>query len=208
MLSPPWTLAAVGIGLASATGIYLLVLVSLVTTRRWWPPGDKTWSYYLHWMFVGVFNVSTLFVAVTDWHQWILPSVVSFTVGGALTIVGAAIFVRSAGVMQSDEVAGVTGELYTDGPYAYSRNPQYLGMIIGLVGFLLLTNSLYVTILAIAHIGWVLLLPRAEEAHLRDVYGHEYEKYLARVPRFAGRTTIDRLRMNRQIHNENGGESS
>lgn len=198
MLSPSITHAAVGTGLLAATGVYVILGVTLFTARQWWPPGDKTWQYYLHWSFVAVFNVSILFVAVTDWNSWMLPRPSSLVIGVLLVVGGAVIFSRSANVMESDEVGGVTGELYTGGPYAYSRNPQYVGMLIGLLGFALLVNSLYVTVLAAVHIGWVLLLPRAEEPHLRAEYGQEYEQYMARVPRFVGRATVRHLRSKKQ----------
>lgn len=184
---------ALGTGLVAAAGIYLILLVTLTTARRWWPPGNRSWQFYLHWFLVGLFNVSIVAVAITDWNSWILPRPLSVVVGVVLLVMGAGIFVRSAGTMRSEEVAGVTGELYTDGPYAYSRNPQYLGMIVGLIGVAFVVNSLYVTILATVHVGWVLLLPRAEEPHLRSEYGHEYERYMAQVPRFVGRATLQKV---------------
>jgi protein-S-isoprenylcysteine O-methyltransferase Ste14 len=52
---------------------------------------------------------------------------------------------------------------------------------------------MWVLLLAAAHVGWVLLLPRAEEPHLRAEYGDEYERYAANVPRFVGRTTVRSL---------------
>ncbi|ELZ95245.1 hypothetical protein C440_09212 [Haloferax mucosum ATCC BAA-1512] len=187
------TLVAFGVGLLAAAGIVLILAVTLTTSRQWWPPGDKTWAYYLHWSLVGAFNVSIVVTAVFDWNQWVLVRPASLVAGGVLSAVGAAVFVRSADVMQSDEVRGVTGDLYTGGPYAYSRNPQYVGMIVGIVGFALLTNSRFVAVLAAAHVGWVLLLPLAEEPHLRAEYGAEYEAYASTVPRFVGRQTIREL---------------
>ncbi|KAB1192855.1 hypothetical protein GJR96_05110 [Haloferax sp. MBLA0076] len=190
---PTVTSIAFGTGLVAASGIYLILVVTLTTTRQWWPPGDKTWAYYLHWSLVAVFNVSILTVAVLDWNEWILPRPASLVVGVLLSGLGAAIFLRSANAMQSDEVRGVTGDLYTDGPYAYSRNPQYVGMLVGIVGFAVLVNSFFVAVLAAVHAGWVVLLPFAEEPHLHEEYGREYERYTDRVPRFVGRTTLREL---------------
>lgn len=185
---------AFGGGLFAASGIYGILFVTLATDRQWWPPGDRSWKYYLHWSLVGLFNISIVVVALTTWNQWILPRPASIITGVVLSVMGAGIFIQSARVMRSDEVAGVTGELYTEGPYSYSRNPQYVGMIIGLIGFPLVVNSLYVTILATVHIGWVLLLPHAEEPHLCEEFGFKYERYKAEVPRFVGRITLQKLR--------------
>ena len=187
------SLVAFAAGLLAAGGVYLILAVTLTTDRQWWPPGDKTWAYHLHWSLVGVFNVSVLTVALLDWNTWLLPRPFSLVVGGLITALGAGIFLRGANVMQSDEIRGVTGDLYTGGPYAYSRNPQYVGMIVGTAGFALLTNALFVAVFAAVHIGWVLLLPVAEEPHLCDEYGKEYEQYATRVPRFVGLQTVREL---------------
>lgn len=187
------TLVAFGAGLLAAAGVYAILVVTLVTDRRLWPPGEKSWAYYLHWTLVGAFNVSILVVAYRDWEAWTLPRPATLVVGIALAALGAAVFVRSASAMRSEETMGVTGRLYTDGPYAYSRNPQYVGMLVGLLGFALLVDSFFAAVLAAAHAGWVLLLPRAEEPHLREEYGTEYERYAARVPRFVGGRTARAL---------------
>ncbi len=186
MISPNVTEVVFLIGLVAAAGVCGLLLVTLTTDRQLWPPGEKTRVYYLHWTLVWLFNGSLLIVAVLDWNAWLLPRPGTLVAGVVLAVVGTVIFLRSASVMQSDETMGVTGELYTDGPYAYSRNPQYVGMIVGIVGFALFVNSVWFAMLAAAHVGWVLLLPRAEEPHLREEYGGAYEQYTETVPRFVG----------------------
>ncbi|MFB6160963.1 MAG: isoprenylcysteine carboxylmethyltransferase family protein [Haloferacaceae archaeon] len=193
MLPSNPTLPAFGVGLAAAAGVYLLLVVTLTTDRQLWPPGDRTRAYYLHWSLVGAFDVALLVVVATDWGEWLLPRPASLVAGGLLAALGTGVFVHSARVMESAEVGGVTGDLYTDGPYAYSRNPQYVGMIVGVAGLALLANSLPATVLAAAHVGWVLLLPRAEEPHLRAQYGREYERYASQVPRFVGTGTVRAL---------------
>lgn len=179
-------MAALAVGLVASAGIAAILLVTLTTDRQLWPPGEKTRAYYLHWTLVWIFNGSLVTVAVLDWNAWLLPRPETLFVGVVLAVVGTAIFLRSASVMRSDETMGVTGELYTEGPYAYSRNPQYVGMIVGIVGFALLVNSVWIAVFAGAHVGWVLLLPRAEESHLREEYGGTYEQYAETVPRFVG----------------------
>ena len=198
------TLVAFGSGLVAAFCIYLLLAVSIITDRQWWPPGDRSLSYYVHWISVGVFNVSALLVTALEWNTWLLPRPASLVVGGGLVVIGGVIFVRSANVMESSEVTGVDGDLYTNGPYAYSRNPQYVGMLVGLAGFALLVNSALVAVLVAVHVGWVLLLPHAEEPHLRSVFGSEYDRYMAQVPRFVGTHTVRLLLSNRQSDQTGG----
>lgn len=183
---------AFGVGLLSAAGVYVLVLGTLFTDYDWWPPGDRTPAYYCHWTLVALFDVSLVATAVLDWGEWGLAPPVTLVAGGILALLGTGVFVWGARTMRSDETMGVTGDLYTDGPYAYTRNPQYLGMVVGVPGFALLADSSLVMTLAAVHVGWVLLLPRAEEPHLRAEFGAAYDRYAARVPRFVGLRTVRR----------------
>ena len=184
---------AFSLGMLAAIGIQLMLLVTLMTSNDLWPPGEKSWPYYYHWTLVAIFNVSVLVVSYLDWSTWLLPRPATLVSGLVLTGLGFLIFRRGANPMDSDETMGLTGDLYTKGPYAYSRNPQYIGMIIGLIGFLLLVNSIYISILVIAHIVWVLLLPFAEEPHLEEEYGTEYKQYQKNTPRFVDHRTFRRL---------------
>jgi len=185
------TQLAFGAGLVAAAGVYGIVCGTLLTDHEWWPPGDRTPAYYCHWTLVGVFDAALLATAILDFGGWGLSAPASF-VGLLAALLGTAVFVRSARAMDSAETMGVTGDLYTDGPYAYSRNPQYVGMIVGVGGFALAVDSALVAGLAAAHVGWVLLLPRAEEPHLRAEFGDTYDRYAARVPRFVGIATLRR----------------
>jgi len=185
------TQLAFGAGLVAAAGVYGIVCGTLLTDHEWWPPGDRTPAYYVHWTLVGVFDLSLLATAVLDFGGWGLP-LSAAVVGVVLASLGTTVFVRSARAMDSAETMGVTGDLYIDGPYAYSRNPQYVGMVVGVSGFALAVDSALVAGLAAAHVGWVLLLPRAEEPHLRAAFGDAYDRYTARVPRFVGVATLRR----------------
>jgi protein-S-isoprenylcysteine O-methyltransferase Ste14 len=185
------TRLAFGAGLVAAAGVYGIVLGTLLTDHEWWPPGDRTPAYYVHWTLVGVFDLSLLATATLDFGGWGLPAPAS-SVGLLAATLGTAVFVRGARTMQSAETMGVTGDLYTDGPYAYTRNPQYVGMIVGVTGFALAVDSALVAGLAAAHVGWVWLLPRTEEPHLRAEFGDDYDRYAARVPRFVGLATLRR----------------
>ncbi|WP_338739664.1 isoprenylcysteine carboxylmethyltransferase family protein [Haloplanus salilacus] len=183
------TQLAFGVGLVAAAGVYVIVLGTLLTDHEWWPPGDRTPAYYCHWTLVGLFNVALLGTAVLDFGAWGLPAPAS-SLGLLAAILGTAVFVWGARAMNAAETMGVTGDLYTDGPYAYTRNPQYLGMIVGVGGFALAVDSSLVAGLAAVHAGWVLLLPRAEEPHLRAAFGDAYDRYADRVPRFVDLSTL------------------
>jgi protein-S-isoprenylcysteine O-methyltransferase Ste14 len=90
------------------------------------------------------------------------------------------------GERDTAETSGLEGKLHTNGPYAYTRNPQYVGMILGRIGMAAVTNSRRVAFLGTVQIGWVFLLPFVEEPWLKDQFGDDYDRYREHVPRFIG----------------------
>jgi protein-S-isoprenylcysteine O-methyltransferase Ste14 len=73
--------------------------------------------------------------------------------------------------------------LATSGPYAYTRNPLYLGSLLMGAGFAVVSRSWWVGA-ALAGMFLVIYLPviRDEETFLRQRFP-EFEKYSQRVPR-------------------------
>lgn len=114
---------------------------------------------------------------------------------GGLLYVGGAIWDRR--VLKKLTFPGLAGlpeislkrpsKLLTDGPYAIVRHPRYLGALVGVTGFAVIVNYLwlYVMLAACVPVGWLMVL--LEERELRRRFGREYEEYAARVPRFLPR---------------------
>jgi protein-S-isoprenylcysteine O-methyltransferase Ste14 len=78
-----------------------------------------------------------------------------------------------------------TMALITDGVYAYSRNPVYVGMTLGYVGLSFLGDSILALAalplpLLIVHYGVVL----REERYLEAKFGDSYRQYRNRVRRY------------------------
>jgi protein-S-isoprenylcysteine O-methyltransferase Ste14 len=73
--------------------------------------------------------------------------------------------------------------LATSGPYAYTRNPLYLGSLLMGLGFAVASRSCWVGV-ALVGMFVVIYLPviRDEEAFLRRTFP-EFEEYARRVPR-------------------------
>jgi protein-S-isoprenylcysteine O-methyltransferase Ste14 len=76
-------------------------------------------------------------------------------------------------------------DLAIRGPYAFVRNPMYLGRFLILLGFVLLLASAW-AVVVYAVVYWFYMDTRVsrEEAHLRPIFGARYEEYCARVNRF------------------------
>jgi len=75
--------------------------------------------------------------------------------------------------------------LVTQGLFAYSRNPMYLGMVMFLIGFALILGTASPW-LVIPLFVWVVQTQfiRVEEAGLEAQYGDEYRRYRRRVRRW------------------------
>ena len=76
------------------------------------------------------------------------------------------------------------GALVTDGIFAWSRNPVYLGLNLFAIGTFFILGRLIFLILALANVGMFHLLIRREERSLIQVYGDAYHAYCARVGRY------------------------
>lgn len=78
-------------------------------------------------------------------------------------------------------------ELVTDGAYALTRNPMYLGWSAGVLGLAVASRSAWVLI------AWALALRAldreitVEESRLSARFGGEFAAYRARVPRYLPR---------------------
>jgi len=115
-------------------------------------------------------------------YLWLArPSGVCLAAGGTIVAVGLLLRAYASGHVRK------ASELTTTGPYAYTRNPLYLGSLIIAAGFALASRSLWI-VLAIAVIFFAIYLPvmRAEEQFLRSQF-QGFDEYAQRVPRLLPR---------------------
>jgi protein-S-isoprenylcysteine O-methyltransferase Ste14 len=127
------------------------------------------------------------------------PSAFSIAAGLPLAFVGEAIrawAVGYSGVTTRGDAVTAPG-LVTAGPYAYVRNPLYVGNFVTALGFAIaftgdngplaratLVTSALGTMLAV----YGVVVPH-EERYLRSTFGAEFDEYVAAVPRVLPRTT-------------------
>lgn len=96
-------------------------------------------------------------------------------------------------------------ELTQTGPYAYTRNPLYLGSMLIAFGFAAAAGS-WAILAALAVLFAAIYVPtiQSEEAFLREHFAG-FEAYAARVPRLLPRLTAARLP---GVENASGGQFS
>jgi protein-S-isoprenylcysteine O-methyltransferase Ste14 len=117
-------------------------------------------------------------------YLWLAkPTVGSIGLGLALIVPGLLIRTLASGHVQKNE------QLATTGPYAYTRNPLYLGSLILTLGFGLAARNGWIAagiVLIFLGIYWPVI--KTEEEFLR-VRFPEYDEYARNVPRLMPRLT-------------------
>lgn len=167
----------------------LLATIAVPSIQMWPPPGGRrTWQYRATWTFFAVFAAGLLVVGGLDagnlgLSRWI-GTAGTLILGSLLVIGGTAFASYAMGYLGLRGCLGLDAELVTDGPFAVSRNPGYLGDLVLLAGYVVLTDSTLAAILAGAGAVWFVLAPWAEEPWLDAQYGNAYRRYKARTPRF------------------------
>ena len=107
------------------------------------------------------------------------PTVKLLLAGGAIAALGLAIRAFATGHLVKNQ------SLATSGPYAYTRNPLYLGSSLMGAGFALAGGSwiLFAALVAMfAIVYWPVI--RREEEYLRREFGEVYNQYAEQVPLF------------------------
>ncbi|HUP19522.1 MAG TPA: methyltransferase [Gemmatimonadota bacterium] len=176
--------------LVAAEGLLLVSLtISAVRPawRTWPPPGPRSWQLAWSWGLLGVAAVAGAVLAIADYGSFVLDHW-GWKAAGAALLVAAEVFnewsVRTVGRHAS---RGLGGELVTAGPYALSRNPQYLAQSAMVVAIALIADSTLLAFAAPLGIAALLLTPWAEERWLEERHGDAYGQYRGQVPRFLGR---------------------
>ena len=121
------------------------------------------------------------------------PTLTSLVAGFAVVLLGE--LIRFWGVSIAGSETRTTGRvggtyLITNGPFAYVRNPLYLGNMLMYAGIGIMSMALFPWLL-IAAIVWFYvqyyLIVTNEEEYLRGRFGAEYAEYCRNVRRFIPR---------------------
>lgn len=120
-----------------------------------------------------------LIVVVFAWLS--RPTAESLAIGLPVSLLGLALRAWAAGCLAKNQ------QLATGGPYAYTRNPLYIGTLLVAAGLVIAARNLWLAILFAAVFVFVYLPVIAlEEQHLRRLFP-EYAAYAREVPALAPR---------------------
>jgi protein-S-isoprenylcysteine O-methyltransferase Ste14 len=129
------------------------------------------------------FLVAALFIVLAR------PRPLTLILGGAVAVCGLLVRAWASGHIRKNDMLAVSG------PYAYTRNPLYLGTFILGLGFTIaaaggwLLFFLLGGIFAALFLGIYLPVMRVEALTLAQLFGEDYERYAAAVPLLFPRLT-------------------
>jgi protein-S-isoprenylcysteine O-methyltransferase Ste14 len=114
------------------------------------------------------------------------PTWRSIFLGSGIAVVGLLVRALASGHVRKNE------QLTTTGPYAYTRNPLYLGSLIIALGFTVASRSWIIAAIAAAMLV-IIYIPviRSEEEFLRAHFP-EFDDYRRNVPRLFPRLKLAR----------------
>lgn len=112
------------------------------------------------------------------------PNLWSLVGGGLVAVIGLLIRAWAAGHIRKNAALAVSG------PYAYTRNPLYLGSFLLSVGFTIAAANVWLILLfAALFLGVYLPVMRIEARDVAALFPLEYAAYAANVPLFLPRVT-------------------
>jgi protein-S-isoprenylcysteine O-methyltransferase Ste14 len=122
------------------------------------------------------------------------PTWESLVRGGVFALAGEVLRFWAAGHLEKSK------EVTRSGPYAYMRHPLYLGSAIIAVGVAIAGENRIASLLIALYLGTTLpAAVLAEERHLREKFGPEYDAYaLKQAPPMERRFSMTRAIRNRE----------
>lgn len=123
------------------------------------------------------------FAFAVGYFWFATPTWLSVAGGSLCALIGLGTRAVASGHIQKN------AELATTGPYAYTRNPLYLGSVLMAVGFIVAARNWWIGLAALV-MFFAIYIPviKAEEVYLRGIFPG-YAEYASNVPRLLPRLT-------------------
>ncbi|MDH3691845.1 MAG: phosphatidylethanolamine N-methyltransferase family protein [Gammaproteobacteria bacterium] len=166
--------------------IGLLINLRCPKIGLWPPPTSRSWQFWFIWISYTIGAIGVPVIGLLDRGTLGLNNWYFRAIGIALLVLAVPLNEWSMRTLSDYQTLGLKGNLITNGPYRYSRNPQYVAEILTFLGIVVVTNSTMALIIGALIMVWFLLAPFAEEPWLEQKFGKEYQSYCDHVPRFIG----------------------
>lgn len=134
---------------------------------------SKTGTFWARFRVRAGYPVAAIYLVLA------VPTLRWMAIGAVVAAFGLIVRAAAAGYLRKDQ------QLATGGPYSRTRNPLYFGSALLAAGFIVAGHSLWAgVVVAVYFAVFYYAAIRAEEAHLRDRFGFEFDAYAARVSKF------------------------
>ena len=164
--------------------IGVVISITFPNKRIWPPPSKNSWQYRYIWGFCGLWLIAGVGLCILDWQPSSPLQLLRYSIGIILVISGNVFAFWGMKTLSTHQTLGLKGVFTRDGPYRFSRNPQYIGDILILIGFIILAGSWRVFLSFGLAIIWFAITPFSEEPWLKEQYGEEYIKYTQEINRY------------------------
>ncbi len=162
-----------------------LIFTLIFPKIRIWPSRvRKGWSFYFVCISNDIIEIGIILLGILDWNSFFIKTLIRLPFGIVLYIFGYWLFHESAKTVNNHSNYNGVDYLVIEGPYQYSRNPQYISAIIMIIGIILISNSSKVLITGFFATFWFILATFTEESWLKDKFGKDYDEYCREVRRF------------------------
>jgi protein-S-isoprenylcysteine O-methyltransferase Ste14 len=176
----------IALGISAVFGLYILRETKRTYEGR--RPLSKRLS--IGWWILDVFH-SSLIILSAFYATWPLPINETIALTGGAIILGIGTNMMFAGMIEFRSMKKISGldtsRLITTGIYRWSRNPQFFGLFLQIIGISLMGRSGFSFLLTFAAIIFShYYIIRIEEPYLERIFGEEYKSYKLRTPRYIG----------------------
>ncbi len=173
------------IGITCAVFLILVAIWSICFPQRsLWPPARRSLIIEIGiWPATAAVFWGAASVGLADWNGLDWPVWLRWGIG--LPILLAANVVVSTGMWQLGlgNTSGIPEGLVTTGLYRHSRNPQYLANSAALIGWFILSASVWTLPIILPGIAMFLIATEAEDRWMAIKYGQAFEDWKAKTPR-------------------------
>ena len=130
-----------GVFLCFTTVLSLIWSIVFPKWRLWPPRRYNIILSLLMWTKTFLIYGIILVFGVVEWGEIDVYAILRFGLGGALFLIGNVIVWREVFRFGYDQTSGRQGKLIISGFYKYSRNPQYVGDIMLLTGWAIISSA-------------------------------------------------------------------
>lgn len=129
-------------------------------------------------------RLKAVWLLIVPFFFFARPTPTLLALGGGLSLLGLAVRAWAAGTIHKER------ELTTTGPYAYTRNPLYVGsLLLGLGVTVAGGQWVFVLLFFLFYVGVYGRTMQGENALLEELFGARFLHYRTHVPAFLPRLT-------------------